>query len=500
MNQRKSGVILSYIALILNALIGFAYVPLLLSLMGDGEYGLYQLMGSFVAYLSIMDFGMSSTVIRYYSRYRSLDDRKNAENSLGMAAVIYTVITVLVLAVGAYIYFRLDGWYSQSLSGSELQSAKWIFLVLLVNIAVSIPTKIYDAVVISHERFVFLKGATIIQTLLTPVAVVLVLLKFPYALAFVVVQTIFNLLLVGAKVVYCLGRIKVRIRLHKFSGKLFGEMMSFSFFVFLGAITDQLFWRTNLVILGGISTVVVAVYGVAMTIFNAYMSLSTVITGVFLPRVTTLVAQDASSRELSELFVRIGRLQYLLLSCVLSGFAVFGRQFVSIWAGEGYEDVYLITLLLIVPFTVDLIQNIGNTILQATNKLAFRSVSFFVTALVNIALAYPMAHAYGAIGCAIPTGVTFLLMNAVLNVYYARGVHLDVGAFWKQIGRMTLPCLLAMACGVGINLIGLGGGLVELAVKIALYCGVFAGWMWLLGMNAYEKDLVRGLCRKILRR
>ena len=180
MNQRKLGVILSYIVLVINAVVGFAYVPLLLGLLGESEYGLYQLMGSLIAYLSIMDFGMSSTIIRYYSHYRSLDDQENAENSLALSSIIYGVITVIILVAGAILFFNIEPIFGASLKAGELESAKWIFLVQLVNIAFTIPSKIFDAVIISHERFVFLKGATIIQTVLTPIAAILILRLSPF--------------------------------------------------------------------------------------------------------------------------------------------------------------------------------------------------------------------------------------------------------------------------------------------------------------------------------
>lgn len=67
-------------------------------------------------------------------------------------------------------------------------------------------------------------------------------------------------------------------------------------------------------------------------------------------------------------------------------------------AGAGFEDAYLITLFLIVPFTVDLIQNIGITILQAENKLAFRSVVFLIASVVNIAISIPGRHLFRRTG------------------------------------------------------------------------------------------------------
>lgn len=498
MNQRKCGVVLSYISIVVNALIGFAYVPLLLNLMGESEYGLYQLMGSLIAYLSIMDFGMSSTVIRYYSRYRSLGDEEGAENSLALSSIIYGVITVIIIVAGVALYFCLDEMFRYSLSESEMLSAKSIFCVQLINISITIPSKVFDAVIISFERFVFLKGATIIQTVLTPIAVILILQEYPYALSFVVIQTVFNILLIAVKVIYCFGKLRIKIKMHYLSGTLFKEMLGFSFFIFLGALMDQLFWNTNKLVLGIVaSTVVTAVYGVATTIFNAYMSISTVITSVFLPRVTAITTKDYYQQELSDLFIRIGRVQYLLLSCVLSGFTLFGKQFVEIWAGKGFSDVYLITLCLIVPFTIDLIQNIGITILQAENKLAFRSLTFLVASIVNILLSFYMASRFGAVGCAFSTGLTFFAMNILLNIYYAKCIHLNIGEFWKQIGKITISCIFAMLFGILIRQITFGDSFFNLAIKILIYCLVFFILMWFFALNEYEKDLIRLVFRRL---
>ena len=66
MNERKIGIVISYINVILHSVVGFIYVPLLLYYIGKSEYGLYQLIGSFIAYFSIMDFGLTAAVVRFF--------------------------------------------------------------------------------------------------------------------------------------------------------------------------------------------------------------------------------------------------------------------------------------------------------------------------------------------------------------------------------------------------------------------------------------------------
>ena len=78
--QRLYGIILSYVQLVSNVVINLAYVPFLIGSLGQSEYGLYQLMGSLIAYFSVFDFGLSNSVIRFYSLAKANEDWKKQEN------------------------------------------------------------------------------------------------------------------------------------------------------------------------------------------------------------------------------------------------------------------------------------------------------------------------------------------------------------------------------------------------------------------------------------
>ena len=105
MNERRIGILISYLNIVLHAVIGFAYVPILLHYIGKSEYGLYQLIGSFIAYFSIMDFGLTAAVVRFYAKYKALQDQIKMENILAFAMRAYGVITALMLVSGVGFYF-----------------------------------------------------------------------------------------------------------------------------------------------------------------------------------------------------------------------------------------------------------------------------------------------------------------------------------------------------------------------------------------------------------
>ena len=100
-----------------------------------------------------------------------------------------------------------------------------------------------------------------------------------------------------------------------------------------------------------------AVYSVAIQLTQMFMMFSTAISGVFLPKVTARVTYGGNEKEISDLFIRTGRIQYIVMSFILSAFVVFGRPFIQLWAGEGYEEAYYVSLLFFFSLLIPLIQN-----------------------------------------------------------------------------------------------------------------------------------------------
>lgn len=500
MNQRKLGIFLSYLNITLQSLLGFLYIPILLHYIGKSEYGLYQLMGSLIAYFGIMDFGLSAAVIRFYAKYLALKDRVGMENILAIALRCYGAVMGVMLIAGGAVYTMLDAAFSGSMTAGEVAEAKDIFLLLLLNIVITLSTMVFRSVINAHERFLFLKGMETVQLVLQPMLVVLLLMHHPSAFSVALVQTGLNLVLSFARVYYCFAKLHVRIRYHYWSHELMVSFRRLALSVFAVTLIDQVFWKTNQIILGVISgTAAVAVYSIASLIYMNYMALSTTISGVYLPHVTGMVARKEPISNLSELFIQIGRWQYYLLALVATGFIIFGKQFIALWAGSGFEDSYIITLLIILPFTVDLIQNIGLAIMQAMNRYDFRARIYFLTGVLNLILAIPLGIKYGGIGCAVATGISMIVGNGfIMNWYYAKEIRLAIDSFWRQIGRISLVTGVCLVIGYVANIYLLPQrGIVPFVLKAAMYTILYMVMIYAFAMNQMEREKIQAVLRKL---
>lgn len=139
---------------------------------------------------------------------------------------------------------------------------------------------------------------------------------------------------------------------------------------------------------------------------------------MFLPRVSELFHRNHDLKAMSDLFIKFGRLNCLLLMFVLCGYAIFGLDFISMWVGDGYSDAYLIALIVMIPFTIDLIQNLGLTILQVTNQYYFRGGYVPCCRHLERVSHFFLLYIWGLPGAAVSTAIAMFIGNGLIMNWY----------------------------------------------------------------------------------
>ena len=501
-NQLKAGVVLNYVVIILNTVVGLLYTPYMLRMMGQSEYGLYSLVASVIAYLTVLDLGFGNAIVRYTAKFRAEKKTEEQYEMFGMFFLLYLVIGIIAFGIGLGLYFNVGTLFGDTMTAVELDRARIMMLLLVANLAFTFPMSIWGSIIQAYEDFVFQKSLNIFRIILNT-AVMICLLHFGYkAVAMVVVQTIFNVLTLVLNFIYCRRKLNIHIyfRFKHFHWGFLKEVAIYSFWIFLNAIMDRVYWSTGQFVLGAIvGTAAVAVFAIAIQLEGMYMQFSTAISSVFLPKVTAMVATNRSRKEISDLFIRTGRIQYIVLAYILSGFIIFGRQFIELWAGAGYSDAYIISLLFFIPLTVPLIQNLGITILQARNEMKFRSVLYIIIALVSLAMQIVLTRYFGGIGCAMGvSGALVVGQILIMNVYYQRRQDLDIKTFWKEISKMSIiPIVLIFSSMLVIRHFFALDSWGKLILGIAAFSLVYIPLFFRFSMTDDERNLFISMFHKI---
>lgn len=498
MNERKAGILLSYINFAINSFIMLLYVPMLLHYVSKEQYGIYQMVGSFIGVMSIFDFGLCVTVTRFLSRAKAVNDLPQERNIIHTAGTLYALLTVGLLILGTGLYFLITPVYGASLSAADLKTAQQIYLILLLNFAICLPGNLYVAVLQANERFVFRQTLFLISTFLSPLVIWGALVWKANVVCVVWGQTTFNILITVANYIYCKTKLQFRFAFAWKDKALIKQLMGFSFFLFIGSVAGQLYSRLGPLVLGVLSgALAVANYYIATQILMVFSVVPSLVNSVFLPKLSGDWITTASLESQNDIFCKTGRLQALVALLILVGFVLLGRPFLALWLGPGNEICYGLAVIIMTASVVNIVQSAAETILIAMNRYKTYAFISLSVAFLNVGVAFPLIAKYSTVGCAVSFALCVGVINGILmNRYYHR-VGLDLRAFFKELLPIAEGSVAAFGILVGVWLVWpvaytWGSFFCHGIFVVAVYSVIMA----LCVLNRFEWDILREIANK----
>ena len=499
-NQIKVGAILSYLSMGLSTVISLVYTPIMIQRLGDSEFGVYQTVLPIISYLNLLSFGLGSAYVRYYSRAKAENNKKDMAKLNGMFLITYMVLGLVLLGIGFMLSNHGPVIFGQKLTAEEVALGERLLRIMTVNAALTFPISVFESHVTINEQYLFQKIVLLVRQVLNPLLMIPLLILGFRSIALTVVALIFTVLSGVVNIAFCLVKLKMPFSFCQYDFKLLREMVGFTFYVFIGILVDNLNWSIGRLLLAWLhGTTAVTIYTVAAQLNVYYQSFATAISNLLIPRVNRIVAEGQPTSELDKLFIRVGRLQFISLGCILLGFAAVGRTFVVLWGGDAKFAVdYAVTLLLFFATLWANMQMLGYEILRAKSMHKFSSLVYLGIAVANIALGIPLCMKWSVLGAAIGTAVSTIAGMLVMNRYYHRRVGLDIPRFWLRIRHllpaMILPAIVAVLMAVFLR----PEGYIEIGLILVVFVAVYGASMWLFGMDRYERRLISVPLQKIV--
>lgn len=134
--------------------------------------------------------------------------------------------------------------------------------------------------------------------IIQPLLVILCVSRIPYAITVSVVIVLLNLLTIGIRYGYVTRKLKIQITKQPKDSRIVKSILGLSAAILLGSIADQIFWKTDQIILGRMfNTAVVAVYSVGAQIYMMYMQFGTQVSGVSIPESAPCIKKKTVCRK-----------------------------------------------------------------------------------------------------------------------------------------------------------------------------------------------------------
>ncbi len=495
MNQKRIGILLSYLNLVMGMVVNIFLTPLMISSLGDVDYSMYKVMQSFAGPLSMFHLGISTIVTRCIVQFANDETytKREKQNTIALSLLASGVMATLVIVAGIGMCVAIPGIYGESYSIESVALGQQIFLVFMASTVLHMMTDAFSGCMVGHEKFAVTSSLQLFRTLLKMVLWFVLLKLGMGVLAITYVDLVISVVTLLLSVGYVLFALHERPRLYYFDGKKLWEIISFGVAILLQAMVNQVNNNVDNMILGAYVTdkAIITMYSSALTVYAIYNSLVAVIANFFLPKATRLIQKNATGTELTDFVIGPGRFQAILAVACILGFSLFGRNFIAVWIGEKYMDAYWVTLMLMIPVTIPLVENTMISVLDASLKRIYRSVTLVIMAVLNVIVSLCLVSVWGFWGAAIVTLVSLVIGHGFLmNIYYAKTFRLQVGRMFYSIFKGILPAGLFAAIPCIPLAMFLPNTTLLFLLKCAVYILLYGAFLLLFGLTASEKKMI----------
>ena len=226
-SQKKYGVILGYTNIIAKNLVQLIYTPMLLSFVGQGDYGVFQTINSFTVTLGIFSVTFTKAYVRFYF-VKIRNGNKDAIKKLnGQYLLLYLCFSLVALFFGVIFALNNNNIFSNSFSTHELDLSQKLILIMVLNITITIFSSVFDSYILVHEKFRFQQSRQLFTTIASPFLTYLLLLCGLGAVGVGLSQLFITVLLLILNIKFAIKNINM-----KFSFKQFDKYFLRSIFVF----------------------------------------------------------------------------------------------------------------------------------------------------------------------------------------------------------------------------------------------------------------------------
>ncbi len=487
----KTGIAFSYILLVINMLYGLFITPFILQQIGQAGYGVYKSVASLSASLAVLDLGLGATTTRYMAIYNAQGNKKDAGNFLAMIFVPFAILAVVLGTIGSGTYFFAPTLYSQTFTVDQIGLAQQLIAVLVLNMVLRLFENLLAGVVRGFEYFSLSNGIKLIA-LLSKIALILVVLPITKNILFVVLaETAIVSIAIAFFFWFVVRRIGILPKLIKWDKAVFKESFTYTALMFVQTLTIQFNGNVDNILIGAkISATSVTVYSMALLVFGMYENLSGSIANIMLPSMARRVVSGDSPEQLQRSVEKAGRWQFMLLAAALGGFVVLGKDFYSLWLGDAYMDCYYLTLILMIPVTFPMIQNVSLSILRAQNRMGYRTATLAISCVINILVSLIGIHYWGYWGAALGTVMATIGNLVFMNVYYHRVLKFHVfQMFYNIIKRTGLCAVAATVVTYGVHRF-VSGNWFAFALNVVVYVATYGACLFFFSLSKAERNRV----------
>jgi len=407
---------INFIGWIIPLAATFLAVPLFIRIISPAGYGVWVLVSSLTGYFSLFQLGIGPAIIKYVAEFKAQDDLNKAQDTIN-AALLFSLIVGLIGGVAIYSsapllvrLFHLPA-HLQIPSLISFRISGVFFPALLVS-------NVYVSAFVGFQRYSLSNTLNIIQTVLTTLIGVLLLLMGYGIVGLVTASAVVDLvsIILGHYLLY------KKIGFHGFrileTVWALKKMFGYSIYTFISQLSQALNARLAEIIIGiTLGPTAVTYFNVPARLVGLFSSGASSLSAVIFPFASELQTR-ANFLQVRQAFLKSTRYFTFLIVPIYTVLIVFSKPILTWWlSAEIAGEAHLAMSLYAAAYLVANMTTIPSQFLQGFGRVRFISQFSVGIILVSIITYYPLIRYLGLTGA----GVSVLLTQivAVGFIYYS---------------------------------------------------------------------------------
>lgn len=309
-----------------------------LQTLGVEDYGIYNVVGGFVAMFGILTSSLSTAISRFITVELGKDNLERLRQVFSTSVKVQLAMAVLIAILGEAVGYWFMSNQMQIPEGRETATA-WVLHFSILSFIVSLVNIPFNACIVAHEKMSAFAYISILEAALK-LAIVYALLMSGYdkLILYAFLMLAVQALLFGIYSMYCKKHFAECNGNSTFDKNLFYEMWKFAGWNLLGngaaVLNNQ---GVNMVMNVFFGVVVNAARGIAMQVNSAVQQFVGNFMMALNPQITKSYAAG-DKQTAYELVCRGSKFSYLLMFMLALPIMLESNQILTLWLGEPPTD------------------------------------------------------------------------------------------------------------------------------------------------------------------
>lgn len=482
------------IAKSLDAIIKFITTPLLLIYFGKDNFGLITLAISINAYISILDMGMNTGSIKFFSQWLEKGDyelidrvsRTNLTFYLGIG--IINSFILLLLALYPDLIFNINI--------NQLSVFQNLLIILSIVSLFNWSSFVFNQLLIADEKIGLVQQLFSIRSVLLLI-VVLLTINLNFSLTeYFIGYIIINSLIIIPYCIICLKRKLVKSLRPAFYWKDFSIVLKYSLAIFAISLFQFTATQSRPLILAMFSVSGVDIlsdYRVIEVFPIFIISIGGMLISIFLPKASKSILNN--NRNEIEKFAYKGTLYTSILTAILC-FPVMlvSKDLLTLYVGAEYADLNIWLSLWAFTLVLFLHNSPVASLVLASGKTKMLICSSAIACIISIIINAILCPYFG-VGSAVLGYLVYILIQMSFYYLYFNSKVLALKSL-NIFKAFLFPTFLGILISTVIILLKLefNNIYIQIIVKCGLFLGIYIAALYLLRIilmskfNKYNSD------------